>query len=145
MKNFTLGQAAKATGRAKGTITNAIKKGRLTAEKNEIGQYEIQPAELFRVFPEQSNNSQKLNKTDAVAPVQNREIMADLAVELGKTKAENEALEKQIDLLREMLTKSEQTVERERANTEEWRKQAQTLALTDQRAKGGWWPFKRSA
>jgi hypothetical protein len=34
---YTLGQAAKAVGKAKGTIKNAIDKGRLSASKNETG------------------------------------------------------------------------------------------------------------
>ena len=48
---YTLGQAAKATGLSKPTIANAIKKGRISALKDDIGQYAIDPAELHRVFP----------------------------------------------------------------------------------------------
>jgi excisionase family DNA binding protein len=35
---YTLGQAAKATGLSKPTISEAIKKGRISARKNESGQ-----------------------------------------------------------------------------------------------------------
>jgi hypothetical protein len=35
-----------------------------------------------------------------------------------------------------MLEKSEETVERERSNADKWQKQAEILALTDDRAKG---------
>jgi hypothetical protein len=48
---YTLGQAAKATGLSKPTIANAIKRGRISAQKDDIGQYAIDPAELHRVFP----------------------------------------------------------------------------------------------
>ena len=48
---YTLGQAAKATGLSKPTIANAIKRGRISALKDDIGQYAIDPAELHRVFP----------------------------------------------------------------------------------------------
>lgn len=51
MQPFTLNQAAKACGRSKSTILEAIKSGRLSAFRNEINQWEIQPAELFRVYP----------------------------------------------------------------------------------------------
>jgi len=48
---FSLGQAAKETGLDKSTISRAIKSGRLSAQrKDNGGGYEIDPAELFRVF-----------------------------------------------------------------------------------------------
>lgn len=48
---LTLGTASKETGKAKSTILRAIREGRLSyAEKNQKG-YQIDPAELFRVFP----------------------------------------------------------------------------------------------
>ena len=49
---FSLGQAARETGLDKSTLSRAIKSGRLSAQrKNGSGGYEIDPAELFRVFP----------------------------------------------------------------------------------------------
>jgi len=48
---LTLGQAAKETGFSKTAISRAIKSGRLSASKNEQGDYQIDPAELFRVYP----------------------------------------------------------------------------------------------
>ena len=47
---LTLGQAAKETGKSKTAIANAIKEGRLSATRLEGGQYQIDPAELFRVY-----------------------------------------------------------------------------------------------
>jgi polyhydroxyalkanoate synthesis regulator phasin len=49
--SYTLGQAANATGKAKTTIQRAIKKGKISASRNESGGYVIDPAELHRVFP----------------------------------------------------------------------------------------------
>jgi hypothetical protein len=51
MPNLTLCQAAKVSGRTKATISEAIKKGRISARKNDLGRYEIDPAELNRVYP----------------------------------------------------------------------------------------------
>ena len=48
---YSLGQAAKAAGRTKATIQEAIKKGRISAAKDEFGRYQIEPAELHRVYP----------------------------------------------------------------------------------------------
>src|SRR4051794_18135478 len=47
---YTLGTAAKATGRGKATIYRAIKSGKISATRQEDGSYTIDPAELHRVF-----------------------------------------------------------------------------------------------
>jgi hypothetical protein len=51
MPAFTLGTASQATGCAKSTILRAIKAGRISATRDDIGQWAIDPSELFRVFP----------------------------------------------------------------------------------------------
>ena len=51
MAAFTLGTASQATGCAKSTILRAIRAGRISATRDELGQWSIDPAELFRVFP----------------------------------------------------------------------------------------------
>lgn len=48
---YTLGTAAKATGKAKSTILRTIRSGTITAIKTGSGSYEIEPSELHRVFP----------------------------------------------------------------------------------------------
>ena len=48
---LTLGQAAKASGKAKVTLARAIKSGRFSASRTEDGSYVIDPAELHRVYP----------------------------------------------------------------------------------------------
>jgi hypothetical protein len=56
---LTLGQASKEAGISKPSLSAAIKKGRLSAVKNESGYYEIDPAELFRVYPAKTNTNTK--------------------------------------------------------------------------------------
>jgi hypothetical protein len=51
MATFTLGTASQATGCAKSTILRAIKAGRISAARDELGQWSIEPVELFRCFP----------------------------------------------------------------------------------------------
>jgi hypothetical protein len=51
MPAFTLGSAALQTGYAKSSILRAIKAGRLSATRDELGQWQIDASELFRVFP----------------------------------------------------------------------------------------------
>ena len=51
MPFLTLGQAAKATGRSKAGILDAIRGGRLSATRDDKNQWQIDPAELHRVYP----------------------------------------------------------------------------------------------
>jgi hypothetical protein len=51
MAAFTLGTASQATGCAKSTILRAIRAGRISASRDELQQWRIDPSELFRVFP----------------------------------------------------------------------------------------------
>ena len=55
--SYTLGEAAKATGKSKPTIARAIKRGLISATKTIDGSYQIDPAELSRVFQLASNSS----------------------------------------------------------------------------------------
>ena len=61
---LSLGQAAKETGMDESTISRAIKSGKLSATRKENGGYEIDPAELFRVFAPASKKTEPL----ALAP-----------------------------------------------------------------------------
>lgn len=51
---YTLGEAAKATGISKASISRAINSGRISAVKNEGGAFSIEPVELHRVYPPKS-------------------------------------------------------------------------------------------
>ena len=51
MAAYTLGTASQATGCAKSTILRAIKAGRIAAVRDDLGQWRIEPAQLFDVFP----------------------------------------------------------------------------------------------
>jgi hypothetical protein len=52
---YTLGEAAKATGISKASISRAINSGRISAVKNESGAFSIEPVELHRVYPAKSS------------------------------------------------------------------------------------------
>jgi hypothetical protein len=55
MAAYTLGTASQATGCAKSTILRAIKAGRISAVRDDLGQWQIEPAQLFHVFPTLAN------------------------------------------------------------------------------------------
>ena len=134
--SYTLGDAAKATGKSKTTLHRAIKSGRISALKAEDGSYSIDPAELHRVFP----------AVTAGTP-------------LGLLpKNDEERLSNTLSALRILLEMHEIERERDRAHLQEtiadlredrdkWRQQATSL-LTDQRSeppnpihRRRWWPF----
>src|SRR6202030_2837904 len=48
--SYTLGQAAKAVGMSKTSILRSIKAGRISAGRDEFGQWSIEPCELHRVY-----------------------------------------------------------------------------------------------
>jgi hypothetical protein len=61
MKNMTLNEAAKASGRSKGTISKALNTGRLSYISKTDSGYQIDPSELFRVFPVGQVNTKEAN------------------------------------------------------------------------------------
>lgn len=112
---FTAGQAAKEAGVSKTTVSNALRSGRLSyIEKTKAG-YRIDPAELFRVFPKSSTMN---SKVDDAEPQNEPSII--------KLKAERDALQQQVADLRHNLERAEE-------NADQWRDQAQRLALTHER------------
>lgn len=138
MPGLTLSQAAKALGKSKSTLNRAIKTGRLTATRNEDGTFSIDPSELYRAFPEQSQNAHQTSP-----------------IERSRTLVPDE-LNSRISLLEQLLEKERDTVAREREiaadlkeDRDRWRQQATSL-LADQRIEAvpplhakrrSWWPF----
>ncbi len=96
---YTLGQAAKATGKTKTTIAKAIAKGRLSAQKDDIGQYVIDPAELHRVYPLQVEKTQKVYET---RPDDDTNFLIKIATLTAKLEAMGE-LNRQIEAERDNL------------------------------------------
>ena len=111
-------QAAKSVGKSVPTITRAIKKGKLTAKPRDGGGWIIDAAELFRVWPAVSNDTDENNTM------------------LGsETTIEASVLERELELTREMLNEA-------KADRDSWKEQAQkiTALIEDQSArKKGFW------
>ena len=114
---YTLGQAAKATGKAKSTISKALRNGTISAEKGTNGAFRIDPSELHRVFPA-GGIKEHLEATDTTA----KEHL-ETAVKVARLEVRAEAAEKRADDL-----------EKDR---DSWRNQANCL-LSDRRPKGIW-------
>ena len=108
---LTLNQAAKTCGRSKSTLLDAIRSGRMSAPKDDRGRYAIDPAELHRAFPFQAPD-RLANQSSGPQP----------------TTPTVRSLEREVELLREMLAKAE-------ANADHWRALAerQQMLLEDKR------------
>lgn len=122
-------QAAKETGKSVPTITRAIKSGKISADKTDTGGFEIDPSELFRVFP-------RVTPVNDVTPNS-----------LGhETHISGNVLQVEVEMLRQRLAEKDALILDLREDRDQWRQQAQkaTHLLTDQRPpKKPWWPFGR--
>jgi len=127
----TLGTAAKATGMSRTAILRAIGKGKISAQKNVHGEWDIDPAELHRVYPplQDSTVNDNVNHSNNIYS-QLRELKAMLEA-AGQRILDKDGV---IDDLRRRLDQSEH----ERREKD----RRLTALLTDQRAKPRrWWQF----
>ena len=130
--HLTLGEAAKATGKAKSTISKALKSGKLSHEGKTSAGYQINAAELFRVFPKPQENT----------PIER--------LETPEETPSNALLEQELKHLRDKLNDAEDRIEELKVEKDEWRAQAKITSnliedmrekTSSDRAGGGWWPF----
>jgi len=140
---LTMGQAAIEAGISKSTLSRAIKTGRLSAVRNDKGGFDIDPAELFRVYPRNgatsSTNSAMTRGATAIEP----------ATATGETlalRAEIDGLKAQLDMMREYT--SEQLTEL-KGQRDAWQHQAEASQrlLADQRPirRSGWFGLGRAS
>jgi transcriptional regulator with XRE-family HTH domain len=106
MATLTMGQAAKETGVSKATLSKALKNGRLSYVAKTTAGYEIDPAELFRVFPPKPSTSVEGERSET----HREHLLLD------------DAHRREVQLLREQLDEV-------RTDRDAWREQAQRLAL----------------
>jgi len=106
---YTLGTAAKATGKAKSTILRAIKSGTISASKARDGSYEIDPSELHRVF--QPIGTQQASSNDTHPPEEQDAILC-LRLEIleAERQRERDQMQATIDDLRARLDRSEDRI-----------------------------------
>lgn len=101
--SWTISRAAKETGLSKSTISRAVKSGKISAARQDDGSYQIEPAELFRVYPKGGAQPDADARHDAprnpheqppATPSKNEEIM-----------------QVKIEMLEQMLGRERETVE----------------------------------
>lgn len=118
---YTLGEAAKATGKSKATISKAIKSGRISARKDETGTFHIDPSELHRVYPP-TVQSEPL-ETPANTP-QKTDIDGNIR-----------ELQARLEAAQERLLDKETVIADLKEDRDRWRQQA-TALLSDHRPRG---------
>lgn len=119
---YTLGEAAKATGKSKATISKAIKSGRISARKDETGTFHIDPSELHRVYSPTVSSEHK--EPPSLTPV---EASFDGTIR---------ELQARLDAAHERLADKEAVISDLREDRDRWRQQA-TALLTNQNGTKG--------
>ena len=141
---YSANQAAEATGKNVATITRAIKSGKLSATKDTSGAWQIDGAELSRVYPLRTQSLQiPTMQKDANPPQRDNFIEAnalreELAVLRERDKLKDTLLENYVAQMADL-----------KEDRDKWRQQATNL-LANQEAepvapasvkRRRWWPF----
>lgn len=114
---YTLGEAAKASGKSKSTISKSIKNGVISANRLENGRFEIDASELFRVYIKRS-------ETPEVERMRTSSETLEIAVKMAR--------------IEERLESSERRNKELEDDRDRWRQQA-TALLEHKQVKNGLW------
>jgi hypothetical protein len=129
---------------SKTSILRSIKAGRISAGRDEFGQWAIEPCELHRVYPALTDDNDTANGTGGRAATE-----GDTA--LVEANARASLLEQRISDLKAILDDMRAQRDDLREQRDAWQRQAEASqrALTDQRKKTdaaqSWWQWLRHA
>jgi len=126
-KRYTLGTAAKATGKSKTTIQRAISKGKISAHKDQDGSYSIDPSELHRVF----------------SLVTDETVSRDPNLDTSRPHDETPELKAKIEALEAMLAREREALDEVREDRDAWKNQATALLAAPQKTARWRWPWSR--
>ena len=124
---LTLGEAARAVGKSKATLSKAVQTGRLSVHERTEAGFRIAASELFRAFPPNAPSVQVNGSPEQTL--------------IPHVNSPNSALEREIELLREERTRERYQLEaviadlRRRLDLADEERHRLTLMLTDQRSK----------
>ena len=114
--SYTLGEAAKAAGVSKTSVRRAMDSGKISAVKDDFGRWQIEPAELHRIYPPKTG-------TDTGTDTGNSQKEPN-------SNSSNSALQVEVKLLREMID----DLKKERGKWEEqsnkWEEQSNKVLIT---------------
>ena len=121
--SYTLGEAAIACGKSKSTLSKAIKSGKISAFKNDHGAFEIEPSELFRLYPPTPPPIEQ-NTIETVEYEQNA---------TPKNTSNIEVLQAKLDMANERIEELKQDKDKLEIDKEQWRQQATNLLTAPDR------------
>ena len=121
--SYTLGEAAIACGKSKSTLSKAIKSGKISAFKNDHGAFEIEPSELFRLYP------------PTPPPIEQNTIETVRVEQKETPKNTNniEMLEAKLQMANERIDELKLDKEKLEIDKEQWRQQATNLLAAPDR------------
>jgi excisionase family DNA binding protein len=120
---LTLAEAAQETGLNRSTVLRAIKSGKISGTRDHNGQWSVEPAELFRVFP----------AAEAAPKAAPQPAQADVELRVRLQVAE-ERLSELKQLLQDKDVQHDRAMTDMRAQRDSWQAQAERLAITAQGA-----------
>lgn len=100
---LSLTEAAKATGLTRPGLLKAIQTGRLSASKNDVGQWRIDPAELFRVYGPVNTTSKQEETATSEQDVVTKELELTRRL-LAQVEAERDHLRQSLTQALNLLT-----------------------------------------
>ena len=110
---FTIGQAAKETGKAKSTIKKAIDNGEISVAEKTARGFKIDASELFRVFPRKTEERSK-----------NTHIEQN---ETAEDRIDNGVLKAKLELADQRIEDAQRIIEDLRSDRDAWKHQATAL------------------
>jgi excisionase family DNA binding protein len=128
MSGLSLREAAQQAGTSKSTILRAIQGGRLSAPRTDDGGYDIDPAELFRVYPPRKSSDELSDRPGdhrggRDSPVRDLQEAVEIRVR-------NARLEGELKVLTSALDAEKRRCDELRYDRDRWAAQAERLALT---------------
>lgn len=124
---LSLGQAAKLAGVGKTTISRAIASGRLSATRKDDGGYDIDPAELSRVYDVRPERLERLSSgapLDEIEADEDEDVKGEDRAEEARRRLEIMVLEEQIRSLRDLIQSEKERREAAEADRDRWHEQA---------------------
>lgn len=122
---YSLTDAAKAVGRTRQALQMAIKKGTISAQKNALGQWEIDAAELHRVY--------QPIKACPEATGQNFHLLD------GEKEAQIRELQARLESMERLATVLQRERDDWKQQADEWRMQAKALPAGEEAPRRGFW------
>ena len=127
---YSMGEAAKATGKSRSALLRAIRAGKVSAEKNALGRWVVEPAELHRVYPEAPRADGGGEAVGAAESESARHRLDLVGERLAASRAENEHLKGTIARLEEQIDDLKDQRTQLRADAASWRAMATQKRLT---------------